>query len=180
MDKCLFILYICGKLCNMNPSSAAQSLNEQLTKLIMPTDAPEYAGTMEPTLFYGSMLGNKRMMASLIEQGVPYEFYEVIRRFTPFNEVEWASILDVSTKSLQRFKQMAKVFKATQSEKLIEMAEVAHTGIDTLGGLEQFNLWLQTPNYALGGVSPKSLLTNSYGKELVLAELNRINYGILA
>ncbi|MFV8326047.1 antitoxin Xre/MbcA/ParS toxin-binding domain-containing protein [Flavobacterium sp. ZS1P14] len=45
--------------------------------------------------------------------------------------------------------------------------------------MEKFKLWLNTPNFSLGKLKPKDLLTDSYGKELVIGELTRINYGIL-
>ena len=45
--------------------------------------------------------------------------------------------------------------------------------------LEKFKLWLDTPNFALGNNQPKELLRDSYGKELVMGEQTRINYGIL-
>lgn len=44
----------------------------------------------------------------------------------------------------------------------------------------QFKLWLQTPNYALGNMQPLELLRDSYGKEMVMAELHRIDHGIFA
>ena len=43
---------------------------------------------------------------------------------------------------------------------------------------EQFYLWLNTPSYALGNLKPAELLKDSYGKELVMGELNRIEQGI--
>jgi uncharacterized protein (DUF2384 family) len=38
---------------------------------------------------------------------------------------------------------------------------------------------LETPSYALGGMKPMDMLRDSYGKELVMGELTRINHGIL-
>lgn len=45
--------------------------------------------------------------------------------------------------------------------------------------MDQFKLWLDTPNFSLGSLKPIELLKDSYGKELVIGELTRINYGIL-
>ncbi len=60
------------------------------------------------------------------------------------------------------------------------MAEVTNVGLDVFGDMEKFKLWLDTPNFALGNLKPKELLKDSYGKEMVISELTRINYGILA
>lgn len=70
-------------------------------------------------------------------------------------------------------------FKPLQSEKIIEMDEVTKVGLDVFGDMEKFKLWLNTPNFALGKLRPIELLKDSYGKEMVIGELTRINYGIL-
>jgi putative toxin-antitoxin system antitoxin component (TIGR02293 family) len=60
------------------------------------------------------------------------------------------------------------------------MAEVTKTGLDTFGDMEKFKHWLNTPNFALGGMKPIDLIRDSYGKDLVIGELTRINHGIFA
>ncbi|MGB7209497.1 MAG: MbcA/ParS/Xre antitoxin family protein [Pyrinomonadaceae bacterium] len=60
-----------------------------------------------------------------------------------------------------------------------EMAEVTNVGMEALGDMEKFKLWLDTPNFALGNLKPMELLKDSHGKELVIGELTRIKYGIL-
>jgi len=102
----------------------------------------------------------------------------LIQNTTPFSESDWAMILDISTKSLQRYKQSDRNFKPLQSEKIIEIAEVTEFGLDVLGDANKFKLWLYTPNFALGNHKPIELLKNSYGKDMVLGELTRINHGI--
>ncbi|RYE19217.1 MAG: DUF2384 domain-containing protein, partial [Sphingobacteriaceae bacterium] len=61
----------------------------------------------------------------------------------------------------------------------MDMAEVTNLGLDVFGEMNKFKLWLDTPNFALGNRKPIELLNDSYGKEMVIAELTRINYGIL-
>jgi putative toxin-antitoxin system antitoxin component (TIGR02293 family) len=58
------------------------------------------------------------------------------------------------------------------------MAEVTNVGLDVFGDMKKFKLWLETPNFSLGDLKPMDLLKDSYGKELVISELTRINYGI--
>ena len=86
----------------------------------------------------------------------------------------------MSTKSLQRYKSDARAFKPIHSEKIIEMAEVTEIGVEVFGDMEKFKQWLYTPNFALGKMPPMDLLADSYGKDLVISELNRINHGIFA
>lgn len=64
-------------------------------------------------------------------------------------------------------------------ETRLSSAEVTIFGVEVFGDMEKFNLWLDTPNLSLGGLKPIELLKDSYGKELVIGELTRVNHGIL-
>jgi len=128
---------------------------------------------------YADFFTNKLLMILVIREGVTYALFNLIKHSTPFTEENWADFLDISTKSLHRYKQTSKSFKPIQSEKIIEMAEVTNVGIDVFGDLDKFKHWLETPNFSLGNLKPMELLKDSYGKELVIGELTRINYGIL-
>jgi putative toxin-antitoxin system antitoxin component (TIGR02293 family) len=128
---------------------------------------------------YSGFFKNKLLLVQVIKDGVPYSLFENIQSYTPFSETDWSKFLAISTKSLHRYKQAPKRFKPIHSEKIIEMAEVSNIGLDVFGDMEKFKLWLNTPNFSLGKLKPKDLLTDSYGKELVIGELTRINYGIL-
>ena len=129
---------------------------------------------------FSDFLSNKMLMVLTIREGIPYSFFNLIQHYTPFSDNDWANFLDISAKSLQRYKQSSKNFKAIHSEKIIEMAEVTNIGLDVFGNMEKFKLWLDTPNFSLGNLKPMELLKDSYGKEMVIGELTRINYGILA
>ena len=121
-----------------------------------------------------------KMIIVAIRTGIPYSLFDLIQNYTPFSENDWANFLDISTKSLQRYRSSPDHhFKPIHSEKIIEMAEVTKVGLDVFGNMEKLKLWLNTPNYALGKLKPKELLKDSYGKEMVMSELNRINHGIL-
>lgn len=129
---------------------------------------------------YEDFLSNKRAIISMIRGGIPYRLFQVIRDSSPYSEVDWSVFLNISAKSLQRYKQNASVFKPSQSEKIIEVAEVTQKGVDTFGDVNKFKLWLETPNFSLGNVKPLELLKDSYGKEMVISELVRIDHGVLA
>ena len=128
---------------------------------------------------YSEFLSNKMMIIKLIREGVPYSLFSLIKDITPFSEANWAEFLNVSTKTLERYKKTSKQFKPLQSEKIIEMAEVTNIGKEVFGSTEKFKLWLDTPNFALGKMKPMELLKDSYGKEMVIGELTRLSHGIL-
>lgn len=124
---------------------------------------------------------NKMLIVKAIRAGIPYSLFSLIQQYTPFSESEWADFLNLSTKSLQRYKAASEYhFKPIHSEKIIELAEFTKTGLHVFGNMEKLKLWLDTPNYALGSQKPKELLKDSYGKEMVISELIHIDHGILA
>jgi putative toxin-antitoxin system antitoxin component (TIGR02293 family) len=129
---------------------------------------------------FDAFMSDKMAIIFLIQKGVPWSLFDTIQNYTPLEENDWIEILDISSKSLQRYKQQERDFGPLQSEKIIEMAEVTNIGLDVFGDMEKFKLWLSTPNFALGKRKPIELLKDSYGKELVIGEITRINYGILA
>lgn len=156
-----------------------QKLDKEISTLFKPKAQDKRLETNQQNLTYSEFLSDKMLIIKLIRTGVPYSLFNLIKDITPFSEGDWAEFLNISTKSLHRYKQTSKQFKSLQSEKIIEMAEVTNVGKETFGDMEKFKLWLDTPNFSLGGLKPMELLNDSYGKELVIGELTRINYGIL-
>ena len=173
IDKCRIIIAANNKM------NIEQKLNKEIAMLFKPTSENKKVGSLKNTLSYGEFLADKMSIIRVIRSGVPYSLFDLIKNITPFSESDWAELLDISTKSLQRYKQDSRQFKPLQSEKIIEMAEVTNVGKEVFGDTEKFKLWLDTPNFSLGNLKPMELLKDSYGKELVLSELTRINYGIL-
>jgi putative toxin-antitoxin system antitoxin component (TIGR02293 family) len=128
---------------------------------------------------YEDFLKNRMLIVHSIREGIPYQFFSLIKEKTPFKDEDWASFLGISTKSLQRNKMKDDfVFKPLQSEKIIELAEVTALGNAVFDSQQQFYLWLITPSFALGNMQPIELLKDSYGKEMVVSELNKIDNGI--
>ena len=156
-----------------------QKLNKEISSLFKHSLNKNQFTSVKADLTYADFLADKMLIIGAIRNGIPYSLFDVIQAYAPFSETDWANFLDISTKSLQRYKQSSKQFKSSQSEKIIEMAEVTSVGLDVFGDLDKFKLWLDTPNFALGNLNPKDLLKDSYGKELIISELTRINYGIL-
>lgn len=132
-------------------------------------------------IVYSDFFENKMLIIRAIRNGLPYTLFDKIKEVTPFSEDDWAEYLNVSKKTLQRHRNDADYhFKPIHTEKIIELAEVTNFGKDVFDSTEQFYLWLNTPSFALGNLRPAELLKDSYGKELVMAELNRIDQGIFA
>jgi putative toxin-antitoxin system antitoxin component (TIGR02293 family) len=144
-----------------------------------PAIDPGKVTVQEPEGLY-NLFNNRISLVTAIREGIPFRLFEQIQRASPYSVNEWARLLHLSAKSIKRYEQTDSRFKPIYSEKIIELAEVTRAGLAVFDSMEQFRLWLDTPNFALGGEPPLELLTDSYGKELVISELNRIDHGIFA
>jgi putative toxin-antitoxin system antitoxin component (TIGR02293 family) len=130
---------------------------------------------------YGSV--DDRNMLSIIDmvrKGVRYTHFLQIVKSSPFKIQEWSSFLHLSERTMQRYETENKVFDPIQSEKIVQITMLNKYGIEVFGNKENFNVWLQSTNIALGGILPKELLDNNFGIELVKDELSKIEHGVLA
>jgi len=156
-----------------------KSFDNEINNIVKDSTVAYQSKASKSRLSFEDFLSDKMLIIKAIKAGIPYSFFELIQANSPFNESDWANFLDISTKSLQRYKVSAKDFRPSQSEKIIEMAEVIYMGLEVFSNMEKFKLWLETPSFALANMKPIDLLSDSYGKELVITELTSINYGIL-
>ncbi len=130
---------------------------------------------------YGKFLGDRMSKIHSIRKGIPYYLFDMIRSLAPFSDDEWAGFLDISLKSLQRYhKDSTHIFKSSHTEKILEIAEVVHLGNDVFNNKERFYIWCTRLNPSLNYMTPLDLMSDSYGKELVMDELHRIDHGIFA
>lgn len=157
----------------------SKRLNQAIGSLVKQIRHKKYHESLKDAVTYQEFFANKMLIIAIIRQGVPFSFFELIQEYTPFSERDWAGFLDISTKSLQRYKtDKQHLFKASHSEKIIALAEVTNLGLEVFGEMEKLRLWFNTPNFSLGNLTPIELLKDAYGKELVMGELTRINHGI--
>lgn len=158
-----------------------QLLNKEISTLVKSVPKIDTAEKRHGhKITFQQFLDDKILIILVIQMGVTYSLFDLIRTKSPFSEPDWAEFLDISTRSLHRYKQAPKRFKPLQSEKIIEIAEVANVGEEVFGDMGKFRRWLETPNFSLGKFRPMDLLKDSYGKEMIIGELTRISHGVLA
>ncbi len=116
-------------------------------------------------------------LVELLEEGFSKSTYMKAKEFTGFSHQDMATILSVSTKTLENKRGRDKL-SDTASERLLKLAEVAALGIHALGSAELFREWLRRPLRPLGGKKPVDLMVNMYGLEMVKQLLGRIEHGV--
>jgi len=139
----------------------------------------------EPVATYGGsdvnyqvLFSDKLALSRRVSEGMPPSIWTGILAECVLTDEEWASILDISTKSLQRYRQDDKLLGPRITSNIIQMTEINILGIELFGSKAKFKKWLHAPAFALGGALPVDLLRDAYGRELVIDLLVRLEHGI--
>lgn len=119
-------------------------------------------------------------LISIVRKGIKFSIFNKLVNDGPFTMKDWANYLNLSERTLQRYRKEKKVFEPFQSEKIIRLAILQKKGIELFGDIDKFNQWMEASIVALGGVKPKELLDSSFGVELLKDQLGRIEHGVLA
>nr|WKN39773.1 DUF2384 domain-containing protein [Tunicatimonas sp. TK19036] len=163
----------------MSEAAIRTTINRAIKTFVASVEKEQGFRVLRKPVTYEDFLSNKLLLVHAIERGIPYSLFQLIAQETPFSDTDWAGFLNLSTKSLQRYRAADDyAFKPVQSEKILALAEVTYLGKGVFGDSEKFYRWLTTPNYALGNLKPLELLKSSYGQDLVTDELHRIDEGI--
>ncbi len=119
-------------------------------------------------------------LSSAAKNGVKYSQFKKLAEEIPLTAGDWSTVLNISERTMQRYKNEKKTFDPIYSDKILQIAILYRTGNEVFGDKANFDTWLETKNVALGGVKPKELLDNTFGISLVRDELGRIENGVLA
>jgi putative toxin-antitoxin system antitoxin component (TIGR02293 family) len=109
-----------------------------------------------------------------------YSEFKKIADKTPFTQAEWASILHVSERTLQRYSKNNGSFAPINAERALQIEKVLKEGEFTFGKVENFYNWLKKDPYMLEGNLSFNSLTTYDGIQKVLTQLGRIQHGLFA
>ncbi|MDR1226400.1 MAG: MbcA/ParS/Xre antitoxin family protein [Prevotellaceae bacterium] len=135
----------------------------------------------ESAVAYG-MMDNRGAYAAigLVKHGVEFPVFKRVAKQSEFSLDDWAEILNISERTMQRYEQENKTFAPIYSEKILAIDMLMRYGADVFGSSNAFHVWLEANNVALGGITPRTLLDTSFGIDLIRNELCRIEFGVLA
>lgn len=91
-----------------------------------------------------------------------------------------AEYLDISTKTLERYKKQHKKLNSMRSEVLLKLVTLYKKGIEVFGDIHSFRTWLNKPAYGLDEEKPSKLMVTSTGIDVIIEELVRMEFGDLA
>ena len=109
-----------------------------------------------------------------------YNEFKKISDKTPFTQAEWASMLHVSERTLQRYAKTNGSFAPINAERAMQIGNVIKRGKEVFGNVDKFYKWIKSnPIMLETNLSPASL-TTAEGINNILTQLGRIEHGILA
>jgi len=114
-----------------------------------------------------------------IKQGLQSAAITDLIRVTGATQIDVAKWLDITEPTLRKHIQGSRDLNRGLSEHIIQLFELFNKGLDTFGSLDEFKSWLKHYNPGIDAV-PFDLLDTITGINIVITQLIRIDYGVLA
>ncbi|MBV2261953.1 MAG: DUF2384 domain-containing protein [Thauera sp.] len=115
----------------------------------------------------------------LLRRGLPAASIDAAIRLTRIAQSDLARALAIPERTLVRRKREG-TLSPEESAKLVRFARVVERAETVFADADTALDWLQSPNAALGGATPLSLLDTEIGADSVLDTLGRIEHGVFA
>ena len=115
----------------------------------------------------------------LVRRGISASAVDALSKSLRVSQSELAASLGVPERTLARRKREG-MLTSDESAKLLRIARVAGRAREVFEDFDAALDWLKSPNAALDGATPLSLLDTEIGAESVLDTLGRIEHGVFA
>jgi len=115
----------------------------------------------------------------VIRNGISAKAVEALLKVMQLSQSEFAQALDIPERTLARRKREG-VLNSEESAKVLRVARVLGRADEVFEDTDSALDWLKSPNAALSGATPLSLLDTDIGAESVLDTLGRIEHGVFA
>ncbi|WP_461790891.1 antitoxin Xre-like helix-turn-helix domain-containing protein [Pedobacter sp.] len=96
----------------------------------------------------------------------------------PFSQAEWADILHISDRTLQRYLKDEKPFEGLHAEHLHQLENMASLAKQVIGKPDAVKSWLLQKKEVLGIILDFSSLRSFWGVKRISNELGRIAHGV--
>ena len=114
-----------------------------------------------------------------IKQGLRADAITDLLQVPGATQIDIAKWLDITEPTLRKHIQGSRELNRGLSEHIIQLFELFDKGLDTFGSLDEFKSWLKHYNPGIDAI-PFELLDTLTGISIVLNQIIRIDYGVLA
>ncbi len=130
---------------------------------------PKLYAVAEPAVLYSS-IRNVLIFS-------PADFGRLAEKLA-FTQSEWADILHISDRTLQRYLKENKPFEGLFAEHLHQIDKMADMGLEVFGESRALEEWLRSSKTVLGKTIDFTTLRSFGGVQLIGDELGRIAHGV--
>lgn len=107
-----------------------------------------------------------------------FKKFKKVADLVPFTQAEWASILHLSERTLQRYAKSNTSFEAIYTDRILHIQELINMGLETFADANALYRWLQREKNVLGSTLTFESLYSSRGIQEIIDEIGRIQYGV--
>lgn len=108
----------------------------------------------------------------------PYSRFARLAAKMPFTQKEWAAILHLSEKTLQRYAKDNRPFEGIYVDRILQLEQLVELGLDTFSDAASFYQWLKKEKKVLGQVLTFESLYSTQGIIDLGDQLGRIQQGV--
>jgi putative toxin-antitoxin system antitoxin component (TIGR02293 family) len=116
-------------------------------------------------------------LIKLTREGIKKSSLKTLASYLGISMEAMSGLLHTSYRNLQR-KDDDTVLDTLKTERVLELATFAQRGIDVIGQKEAFAEWVQSPIVVLGNKKPLDFLDTSFGINILLKILGRLEQGV--
>lgn len=107
-----------------------------------------------------------------------YKKFQKVADKTPFTLAEWAAILHLSERTLQRYAKDNKSFEGIYVDRILQIENLIDMGLQTFKSSDAFYNWLKAPKEIGGYQYDLRALSRTQGIQELYDQLGRIQHGI--
>ncbi len=172
--KCKIIFYIWTIVVNLVTNDGIMKKKKTAPPVSKQTDASLFRVNEPYPLYFKTI----KVIPSL--KDFTYTEFKKIADKVPFTQAEWAALLHISERTLQRYAKNNGSFAAINAERAMQIDSLIKRGKEVFGTVDMFCNWLRSNPPMLEGRLSLDSLTTAQGINMVLIQLGRIEHGILA
>jgi putative toxin-antitoxin system antitoxin component (TIGR02293 family) len=108
----------------------------------------------------------------------PFRKFQKIAEKVPFTQKEWANILHLSERTLQRYAKDNSAFDGIYVDRILLLEQLIESGLETFVDSNALYNWLKKDKIVLGNKINFESLQSSQGINDIIDQLGRIQYGV--
>ncbi len=107
-----------------------------------------------------------------------YNKFEAIASTVPFTQKEWANILHLSDRTLQRYAQSNTAFEGLYVDRILHIQQLLELGLKTFVSADAFYAWLKKDKNVMGQLINFQSLYSTQGIQETINQVGRILYNV--